>query len=303
MDFRRIQWIFIVAFVAINTFLFVTWQKSDSTVTESSQRNANNATTILREMKNDGITFTTPSSKEAEGYYVSAKSGLSRLRAGVDNLTYQDLRFNATEMTSYLHQTLTVSPKKPQTQLNRFVKSNANVTAGDEYVYSAKLSKVSANEVVYVQKVPSGTIMAPSGQLRFRIGAKNQVISYTQSYVIQAEPLREKTTTISQQKALIWLYQYNELPNSTKVLWSKLAYSRLLRVSDNNVYVPTWFIALKSKNTDNVVIKRVNAFTGAVMKSTDSTTQVTNSSSSSGSSSSTSSITVDNEDDTATTGN
>ncbi|HAT55581.1 MAG TPA: hypothetical protein DCW31_10185 [Lactobacillus sp.] len=300
MDFRRIQWIFIIVFVAINTFLFINWQQSDSTVTESSQRSGNNATTIIREMKNDGITFTSPSTKESEGYYVSAKSGLPRLRAGVENLTYQDLRFNATEMVSYLHQTLTVNPKKPQTQLNRFIKSGSNVVAGTEYVYSAELSEVSANEVVYVQKVPSGTIMAPSGQLRFRIGTKNQVLSYTQSYVVQAEPLREKTTTISQQKALIWLYQYNELPNSTKVLWSKLAYSRLLRVSDNNVYVPTWFIALKSKNTDNIVIKRVNAFTGAVLKSTDSTTQVPKNSTSD--SSSTPTVTEDNTDDT-TTGN
>ncbi|GEK28617.1 two-component system regulatory protein YycI [Furfurilactobacillus siliginis] len=274
MDFRRIQWIFLIAFVAIDVFLFASWQQSDSTVTKSAPRSTNSATTVLREMRNDGITFTAPSSKEGEGYYVSTKTGLPHLRANAENLTYQDVRYNTVELTSYLHQTLTVGQTHPEKQLNRFVKSGANVIAGNEYVYSPELSKVAANEVVYVQKVPSGTILAPSAQLRFRVGARNQVLSYTQTYVTKPETLREKTTTISQQKALIWLYQYNELPNNTKVLWSKLSYSRLLRVSDNNVYVPTWFIALKSKSSDNVVIKRVNAFTGAVMKSTDSTTQV-----------------------------
>lgn len=276
MNFRRIQWIFLIAFIAIDIFLLISWQQSDATVKETSPRSANSATTILREMRGDGITFSTLSNKEAQGYYVSGKTGLARLKTGAQNLTYQEYRFTSTEMTSTLHQTLVINPKSPQTQLNRFIKSGANVTAGNDYVYSAELSRVAANEVVYVQVVPSGTIMAPSGQLRFRVGDKNQVIGYTQSYVSNVEPLREKTTTISQQKALIWLYQYNELPNNSRVVWSRLAYSRLLRVSDNNVYVPTWFIALRSKSTNNVVIKRVNAFTGAVMKSTDSTTAVTN---------------------------
>ncbi|MGV0168424.1 two-component system regulatory protein YycI [Furfurilactobacillus sp. WILCCON 0119] len=302
MDFRKIQWIFIVAFVAIDIFLFVSWQKSDSTVTESAQHTGNDASTIIHEMRDDGITFSSPSTKEAEGYYVSTKPGLEKLRAGATNLSYQDVRFNSTELTSYLHQTLTVTKGSAQVALNRFIKNPTNVVAGDEYVYSPELSKVSENEVVYVQKLPSGTIMAPSGQLRFRVGAKEQVLSYTQSYVVQAKTLREKTTTISQQKALIWLYQYNELANNTKVVWSKLAYSRLLKVTNNNVYVPTWFVALKSKSTGNVVIKRVNAFTGAVMKSADSTTEVTDSGASSESSASTGGTTTTNQAVT-TTGN
>ncbi|EHL98073.1 hypothetical protein HMPREF9103_01728 [Lentilactobacillus parafarraginis F0439] len=81
--------------------------------------------------------------------------------------------------------------------------------------------------------------------------------------------LREKSETISETRALIWLYQYNEIPNNTKVVWSKLAYTKLLSIDTDRVFIPTWVIAIKPQNSPQVQLKKINAFTGGIIKETN----------------------------------
>lgn len=69
---------------------------------------------------------------------------------------------------------------------------------------------------------------------------------YTQGYMNDIQILREKRDTISQERALIWLYQYNKLPANTQVLWCHLGYTRLLSVNNSIVYIPTWNFCIKT---------------------------------------------------------
>ena len=108
--------------------------------------------------------------------------------------------------------------------------------------------------------------MDEHGQLVFLI-EDGQINQYTQTYANKIQILREKEMTkVSAKEAVIDLYTDNEIPNNSKVSWVKLGYSALLDANSSTVYVPVWQVAIENKNSKSVVVKRINAFTGALMK-------------------------------------
>lgn len=268
MNFRKIEWIFVVAFVVLDIFLAYMFIQTSSG--DSSKTSSDTATTVIREMRDDNISFSNPDTKEGTGYYIAGNND-SGLKADLSQLTEQTTRIGTNgKLMSTLRTSVTVDSDHPQSDLDEFVKQSTNIIHGTQYVYSSQLS--SKGEYVYVQKVADGEILTGTGQLRLIVNKNNQLISYTQTYVNNVKTLREKAVTISEKKALVALYQYNQVSNNSRIVWSKLGYSRLIRLKDSSVYVPTWIFAVRSKNSSNLSLHRINAFTGASMKTAGSST-------------------------------
>lgn len=268
MNFRKIEWIFVVAFVVLDIFLAYMFIQTSSG--DSSKTSSDTATTVIREMCDDNISFSNPDTKEGTGYYIAGNND-SGLKADLSQLTEQTTRIGTNgKLMSTLRTSVTVDSDHPQSDLDEFVKQSTNIIHGTQYVYSSQLS--SKGEYVYVQKVADGEILTGTGQLRLIVNKNNQLISYTQTYVNNVKTLREKAVTISEKKALVALYQYNQVSNNSRIVWSKLGYSRLIRLKDSSVYVPTWIFAVRSKNSSNLSLHRINAFTGASMKTAGSST-------------------------------
>jgi len=267
MNFRRIEWIFLIAFVGLDIFLgFMFVQTSSKSTTTS----GDTATTVIREMRADNISFSDPDTHESTGYYI-AGSNENDLKQRISQLTEQTARVQSTgKLTSTLRTAQTLTANKLKTDLTEFMKQSTNVIHGDEYVYDADLS--SSSDYVFVQKVADGDILTSAGQVHLLVNKSDQLTGYTQTYVNNVKTLREKAVTISEKKALVALYQYNQVSNSSRIVWAKLGYSRLLKLKDSSVYVPTWIFAVRSKNSSNVTLHRINAFTGATMKSDTTTT-------------------------------
>jgi len=270
MNFRRIEWIFLIAFVVLDIFLgFMFVQTSSKSTTTS----GDTATTVIREMRADNISFSDPKTSESTGYYI-AGSNDNDLKQRIGQLTEQTARIESSgKLTSTLRTVQTITANRAKAELTTFMKQSTNVIHGDEYVYDTDLS--SKSEYVFVQKVADGDILTNAGQVHLTVNKSNQLTSYTQTYVDNVKTLREKAVTISEKKALVALYQYNQVSNSSRIMWAKLGYSRLLKLKDSSVYVPTWIFAVRSKNSSNVTIHRINAFTGAAMKSDTTATTTT----------------------------
>ncbi|MBC9720307.1 MAG: two-component system regulatory protein YycI, partial [Lactobacillus sp.] len=94
----------------------------------------------------------------------------------------------------------------------------------------------------------------------------NQIVSYSQSYVDDLNPVRERQNTISSKAAVDSLYTYSELPNNSKVILLKQVYTKLLTVKGNTIYIPTWLAAIENNTSKTVALKRVNAFTGTIIQ-------------------------------------
>lgn len=269
MDFRRIEWLFLVAFIVIDIFLFAAFQRDTTSQSDTtSSRSADSDTTIVKEMRADNITFKSPSKKSSEGYYISTANN-SLIKSQLTSLTDQTVKYDGGLITSTLKTPITgVDTQHPNKTLDSVVANTALILYGSSYKYNAQLS--SQNTVVYTQRVADGQIYSRFGQLRFSLTNDGTVTGYTQGYLNDVSTLREKTPTISERKALIWLYQYNQIQNNTKVVWTKLAYTRYFTLKNSSVYIPTWVIAVKATSGNDagtLQLKHVNAFTGTILTS------------------------------------
>lgn len=267
MDFRRIEWLFLVAFIVIDIFLFAAFQRDTSGETDTSSNRSSSDTTILKEMRADNISFKAPSKKSGKGYYISTSND-SSIKSNLTSLSNQTVRYQSDgTITSTFKTPITgVATQHPDKTLDTVVSNSTLILNGTDYTYNAKLS--SRNTVVYTQEGADGPIYSRYGEIRFSLTNAGTVTGYTQGYLANVSTLREKTETISERKALIWLYQYNQIPNNTKVVWTKLAYTRYFNLKNSSVYIPTWVVAVKSNSGNNagvLQLKHVNAFTGAIL--------------------------------------
>lgn len=264
MNFRRIQWIFLIAFIAIDIFLGLSLT-SDKPFTVTS-KSTSQESAIIKEMKNDSITIGKLSNKLSSGYYISSDENDNALQNNVSKLKNQVASYSDNELNSTFESTIKIDPDHPQKVLNKVIKDQSKVLFGTHYVYDARLSAEKDGMIVYVQKGPDLHVLSDDGQLRFKVRNKDTVTGYTQTYMSNIQILREEETTISQKKAVFWLYQHNEIPNNSKIKWAKLGYVKLLSSKGNNVYIPTWVIGIQTKNTDSTQIRQINAFTGTLIK-------------------------------------
>lgn len=261
MNFRRIQLIFLAIFIAMDVFLFLSFNRSS--VDNSDAAGSNN---VLEEMRKDQITFSKPTTKTHEGFYFSANNG-SELRQASSGLEQQSLRFSGSELVSEFKKPVKLGNGSVKAALDKIVDNPLLIAKGDDYSYSSQLS--SDTEIIYVQRVAKGPVYSHYGQIRFAVNGQHRVIGYSQNYLENVKLLKEASKTIDEERALTWLYQYNEIPNGAKISWSNLSYTRLLTARGQYVFIPTWVFAVKISNSSTVVLKRVNAYTGEVIKTGD----------------------------------
>ena len=260
MDFKRIQIIFLVTFIVIDVFLFSLLRRNQNVQTEN--LNSDNSTSIVAEMHNDQISFNRqPSNHSGSGYYLGADKN-DQLRSRVALLNNQNAHDSHLKLQSTFKQPVALNSSEPHLTVNHLLDDPTFVSFGSHYHYSYDLS--TPRTLVYVQRFAGQPIFSNSAEIRFHV-ADHMLNGYTQSYVSQVHNLREKAATLSARKALAILYQYNNIPNDTKIRWEHFAYIKLLSVKGHDVYLPTWVVALKSPGSSRLVYKYVNAFNGSVI--------------------------------------
>ncbi|WP_283621502.1 two-component system regulatory protein YycI [Limosilactobacillus avium] len=272
MNFKRIQWIFLFAFLAFDIIVGceLLFQGSRFTISNSQQ---GHQTAVLKEMRADSITYTSLSKHQPSGYYISGtRSGDGgQLEQQMTKLRNQTARFSDSELNSEFDSPIKVSHIHPNYRLNQVIKSARQVPLGTNYRYNAQLSD--KKTVVYTQMVKGQPILDNDGQVRFHLNNGNQVTGYTQGYVENPTTLQQRATAISQQHAVIWLYRHNQIPNDSQIRWAILGYTKLLTTNnhDRAVYVPTWVVQIKTKTSDTTQRLNVNAFNSTVMKTSPDT--------------------------------
>ncbi|MHA8137668.1 two-component system regulatory protein YycI [Lactobacillaceae bacterium Scapto_B20] len=264
MNFKRIQIIFLITFVIIDILLFSIINQNLNLQTEGDSSGGSN---IIKEMRNDQITLKTPSDENGDGYYISGTRD-DLIKTETYKLENQTTRFNDHVLQSTFKRPIAMYSSHPEEKLDQLVKSSAFVINGTEYKYNSSLSNSST--IVYVQKAYGGQVYSTYGEIRFKItddDGDKRLVGYTQTYLDNLISLREKSQTISEEQALSALYQYNEIPNNSKIEWTSLSYTNYLSVKKNYIFIPTWVVAYKTANASNLQIKCINAFSGSVINS------------------------------------
>lgn len=265
MDFKRIEWIFLIVFIGINIFLGIElWQTP--TLLSAGSTPTQTQTDIKSETSADQITIPKVNDKQEDGYYLAAKTDNSWIKKATQQVKGQ-VENNSSENLIYVHLdkpiTLSKNKKEALRQVMHFKDDSQNVYQGKNYAYLSELSE--RDDYIFNQKTKYGEFFAATARLHI-IVKDNQIVSYSQSYVDDLNPVRERQNTISSKAAVDSLYTYSELPNNSKVILLKQVYTKLLTVKGNTIYIPTWLAAIENNTSKTVTLKRVNAFTGTIIQ-------------------------------------
>lgn len=267
MDFKRIQWIFLIVFIGINIFLGIEIVQTP-TLLSSNTTATTGGDNLQQEMAADNIKIPHLSDKQSDGYYLAAKVDKTWVNKAQSQLS-DDLTVSTSSsessITATLNSPVSISSDKKQAikDLNSFKDNANNVYKGTEYVYSPELSN--NDDYIFLQKTSYGLIYATRARLHITV-KNNKIISYYQRYTAKVSTVRERQTTISAKEAINSLYTYSELPNDSKVVWIKFGYTKLTQVRGSVIFLPSWLVAIENNTSKTVTVKRVNAFTGTIIQ-------------------------------------
>ncbi|BDR56566.1 two-component system regulatory protein YycI [Xylocopilactobacillus apis] len=256
MNFKKIELVFIFVFFFLDLFLFFNFKQSTNVQTISEKETT--VADTIDEMRKDNISIPKVSSKREQKGYLLSYSHVG----GANSEGSDSNNSNLKQKTVILNTPLSLKKNKIEV-LKKFVRNSHEVPNGKDYEYSDNLS--SDKHIVFVQKFKENFFYDLNGQISFDI-KDNIITDFKASHIDSLIESKETEAIISEEDAVVKLYTLNELPNNTRIIWQKLAYSWMLEANNVSVYVPTWFIAVQNKRTKSVTIEKINAFTGAPWK-------------------------------------
>lgn len=279
MDFKKIEWIFFVAFLGLNVFLFRSYQETISQ--ENNVIRSGQTESIQQRLSSDYISYTGKISSESrQGYYLSAEETdlskeLDSQRHGTSKkgLLSSGIVFNDNVLTKTLSETESENsifdPDKMGSSVNSFLNKKNNVLFGSDYVYMKNFSDLDSAtpEVQASQKYDGLPFYDDTAKIVFSLNKQDKsyaVTKYTQTHLSDIEQLREKTELHTEEDAIKTLYVNNKISRGSKILWRQLAYSCILKVREKNVYVPVWYVAIETPDK-SIQVESVNAFSNTIV--------------------------------------
>lgn len=274
MDFKRIEWIFFLAFLGLNAFLFNIYQETRTEQENVSQ--VNQTIPLEQRLAADGIVYDGEiSDEDISGYYLSAEQ--TDLSEALDLAQSENI---LTTGTSVKGQQLThvstggfyiSDDKQTENTVNEYLQRKDQVLFGSEYRYMEKLSslKQSTPNIIASQSYEGIPFNDSSSRIDLFLEEEDgllQISRYSQTHISDITPLREKMSLYSEKEAIDTLYLNNKIPSHATIVWTELAYTMILQVRGKNVYIPAWFVAIETENEPkNIQVERVNAFSNRII--------------------------------------
>lgn len=167
MNFKRIEWIFLVAFIVLDFFLMTTYFHQDSIVESTTNTSTQDSTaSLMKSLKNDQISHGKLSDKSQSGYYLAApKDGFLREKA--TQLHYVTWSYSNHKLTASFITGIKLNLTNPQNSLDSVVKDAAEVPMGKHYSFNGNLS--TKNTIVYTQELYGKPVYSSEGQIRFTV--------------------------------------------------------------------------------------------------------------------------------------
>lgn len=275
MDFKRIEAIFLVAFLCLDIFLFSIYRQS-----QNEQTPINNSSTIkiTQRLKEDKIKYEGKiSSEHTDGYYLSATQ--TNLNTELQNMKKAKKLENVDVLRSSVKDNLlSLTPEKDlsvnkkgqiPTLVRETLTNQKEIILGKDYHYQDEIHQQSDGylDVYACQKYEGIPINDITAQIKFTLKKNEEnyrLEKIQQMHLSNLTALREKMPLVSEEDALTTLYINNKLSKNDEILWSKLAYTLVLQVRGKNVYVPAWFVSIRHEDKKEQV-EIVNAFRNRII--------------------------------------
>ncbi|MDN6625830.1 MAG: two-component system regulatory protein YycI [Pisciglobus halotolerans] len=271
MDFKRIEWIFIVTFLFLNVFfLYQISAKTQDTFAGSQAGTVD----LVAEMENQGITLPKFDNEEYKIPYVQAETN-KLLEDNRGELTNQTGTMDDTGLlyVSILSEPIVLSSTENLSsddvqKINAFLKSS-NVLFGKEYEFVRYMPNM--KQIIYGQVANNVPIADGTATITFHLSGDKEVISYEQTYAGPVTVQGDSRTLITDKNAVEILYQNTKIAADSKVGKPLLTYYRTLDLDELSMYAPVWSVEVQT-GTDSH-IEWVDAVSGSVLQDSSSDKQ------------------------------
>lgn len=274
MDFKRIEWIFFLAFLGVNIFLLSIYRSARTE--ENSVSASNQKIAIEQRLKADDIKYSGElSTKKAEGYYLSGEptdmqKAIQDYRDQLDDSTAFRLgiKVDDNQLIRNVSEGFNITDDgKTAETLAKFLSQEGEVLYGKEYQYLPYLSFQDKEYPSIVAAQSFEGIPFNDASSRLDITLENtddllKITRYTQTHIGKIEKLRDKVNLYSERDAIDTLYINNRIPPKSTIVWRQLVYTLSLQFRGTNVYIPAWFIAIDTGSS--LQVEKVNAITNRV---------------------------------------
>lgn len=242
-------------------------QHEQSLVTNSNQRED-----IIQRLENDDIKVNESISDDhKEGYYLSAEQDTfdSLLGESAGTILNGNWSISAKVLTNSPNIDTGFDLKKATKSFNRLMKESTFIQNGTEYTYLPDISKKDDDlgKIVGAQTYEGIPFIDETSRVTLDIMKdedQERVSKYTQTHLKDIEPLREKMSLYSEKEILNTLYINNNIPSKSTITNIYLGYFRTLEVREKNVYVPVWFVKIRTPDK-TTQIEKVNALNNQVI--------------------------------------
>lgn len=274
MDFRRIEYILIVAFLCLNLFLgYVFIGKNSLLFADPSNQTAIN---VNQEMQSDDIVYDPPSSEKFELPLIRTRRHtlLDQQMANLNPAIQEVLIGNGQRLFGRFNQPIelprlneNIHPANLTEDMLapiQAILTNGTIIKGDQYQY--QIYNPQQQMIRYVQKTAEGKpIVDDSSELVFLLDDDYNIISYEQTFAGEAEPQGKPRTLITEQMALENLYLNNRIPVRSTIIKKHLAYYTTLPLTDMTMYSPVWTFCIQTED-GGILTWNVDAISGAIIQ-------------------------------------
>ncbi|WP_026568078.1 two-component system regulatory protein YycI [Bacillus sp. UNC41MFS5] len=256
MDWSKIKTIFIITFLILDVYLLYQFMK----IRDANKYEVISEASFEEKLKADEITYKNFPKDPIKAQYLSAKPKVFT-QVDTDKLKGKSEDIRGTGTTT-LHVTLEkpvkITAKFEPAELSTFMKDN--VLFGENYQFGEKSDK--DYSITYFQTSENVPLFKNiNGMITFKIGDKNQIVSYDQTYLVEMEKLTAKEEILAPLKAIETLHQKGMLKSKSNITTIELGYSTLIQLAASQVLAPTWRFEVDGKES-----LFVNAFEGQIIQ-------------------------------------
>lgn len=173
---------------------------------------------------------------------------------------------------NYAQTSYFIDEKNIEKSLDAFLNDKNSVLYGSQYRYLPEFSTLQGEfpEIIVSQSYKSILFKDDTAQISLKLEKSDEsdglhkINKYTQTHIQGIEELRDKMDLSSERDAIETLYINNKIPSNAKITFRKLAYTRIYKIREKNVYVPVWFVGIKSSGS-NLQIEQVNAMSNTII--------------------------------------
>lgn len=266
MDFRKIETIFIIAFIFLNLYLFNSY---------TNRSNLHDAATfsdpvnVIERMNQTDISLPLFEETNHEVHAVQANEH-DLLADEATSLEGQagSVSSDGSFYTSFLTTPIELEGNPEDgfldgdlTTIQNFINSD-RVLFGSEYSFGEYESE--GNRFIYYQNVNGIPIMDGTSQISLFTDSNSDIFSYHQLYAGTMIGQGELQETITDLDAVKILFQNNDIPPGSTVEKPILSYHRTLQLEDLSMYTPVWVVRINTTSGRDTL--RVHALNESIIQ-------------------------------------